>query len=253
MKILASKREYPTYEDYKASGEYSDSQLATIGRALEQGVSPRAVSLLANPEFTPDQMEVILDGLVELPLGQVASYADPNNSYKYMRYMFRIYSENIPDEVISLVENYTSNEDLRYNLIRRYGNRCCDEDTLRRYLNPKYPEQFIFYLADQIGSDGADAVLTLYDKYPKVLEDSNIYLAYNLNNLFDELGFFDEFRDLPHRLLHTELSDAQMAYILECIEMWDAGDLPLDLLYSFIDPNMSVEDMEHEVEAWKNR
>lgn len=85
MKIMASKREYPTYDDYAASGKFSMGQLTILKLAFSMGEPPKLISLLANPEFTEAQMNSIFYAIdLKVSLRELSLYADPSFSTEQM-------------------------------------------------------------------------------------------------------------------------------------------------------------------------
>lgn len=78
MYIRGSSRTYPTYEEYEKSGKFSSGQLYWILKGFNINLTPRDISLYAQPEFTPDQMEEIYDGFnCELDFRDILLYARP--------------------------------------------------------------------------------------------------------------------------------------------------------------------------------
>ena len=86
MKILASKREYPTLQEYLGSGEFDLNQRGILAKAFAAGISPKKLAVLANPEFDARQMIEIYSGFVNynLSIADVLMYANPELDYQQM-------------------------------------------------------------------------------------------------------------------------------------------------------------------------
>lgn len=101
MKILASKQ-YPTYEDYVASGKFDDDQLIVLRRAFEdKNLSPRAIRFIANPQYSRLQMQTLLVACDHFPLAQVALAADPQFSAPQMYAIFAALRSGVSAEDIA--------------------------------------------------------------------------------------------------------------------------------------------------------
>ena len=86
MKILASTRVYETYEDYAASGKFDAGQLKQIFWGFSKGLSPKSISLYADPAFNHAQMECIYMALSRgAPRRLVTFMADPRFDVNQMR------------------------------------------------------------------------------------------------------------------------------------------------------------------------
>ena len=86
MKILASKREYPTLQEYLNTGNFDLNQRGILTKAFAAGLSPKKVAVLANPEFDARQMIEIYSGFVNynLSVSEVLLYANPELDYRQM-------------------------------------------------------------------------------------------------------------------------------------------------------------------------
>lgn len=103
MKILASTREYPTYEEYEASGKFDMDQLGNIRLAFRNNFSPKQISILANPEFSADQMAVLSYWMsMGIPLRRVVLMANPELSVDQMEVLsYYAHREDVSDEVLA--------------------------------------------------------------------------------------------------------------------------------------------------------
>lgn len=175
MKILASRHEM-TYEDYVESGrftpdqldaiqvgfneeltpkeisvfaqpEYSVGQMAQICGGFYQGLTFREVLLFANPEFNADQMFIIRDDLEDhvAPFDTISLYAKPEFDVETMEMLHQAVVASIPhDEIKAIIEHNFSKtvlEVMLENLIDwaiEFNNAIDFGDYVEEYVAPKY-------------------------------------------------------------------------------------------------------------------
>ena len=76
MYIRGSSQTYPTYEEYENSGKYNKKQLLAIEKAFQYRLSPKAISILANPMFNYDQMRQIFGAFFGGAMGMYGDVDD---------------------------------------------------------------------------------------------------------------------------------------------------------------------------------
>lgn len=104
MKILASTRVYETYEDYAASGKFDAGQLKQIFWGFSNGLSPKSISLYADPAFNHAQMECIYMTLSRGATRRLVTFmADPRFDVDQMRELKFCIEDNPPMEALDLV------------------------------------------------------------------------------------------------------------------------------------------------------
>lgn len=107
MYILASKREYPTLQDYVDSGKFDLNQYGVIRSAFNAGLTPKQISVFADPVFDVWQMVSMSDAFIDgFTIGQVSVIADPRFSAQQMDCIKDVmgYPRTTPED-ISLIAN----------------------------------------------------------------------------------------------------------------------------------------------------
>lgn len=88
MKILASTREFPTYSDYLASMDFTASQLQEISYGFRGGLSPKKMSIIANPKLQAEQMAILIGDLLgDISFNTVLLYASPEFNLRQTEYL----------------------------------------------------------------------------------------------------------------------------------------------------------------------
>lgn len=104
MKIMAGTRHYPTLQEYLNTGNFDLNQRGIIASLFNYGLSPKKISIIANPEFDARQMLELRDGFLtyKLSISDVLLYANPALNYRQMEFI----KHCISSKTLSTVEFY---------------------------------------------------------------------------------------------------------------------------------------------------
>lgn len=273
MKILAS-RQYPTYANYRDSGEFTSDQLRILRSACEDNISDKKLSVLANPEYSPEQMQQIRSALHYLPLSVVLVGGDPRLSPKQMSMLFSIlYSESITisdveawgplydlspsvmrcleyratgaiseglaDALISLEVS----DDVKFTILDNIINSGGDLDVndIAKLDTNQFPLSVIEGVAYWLGNGSDDLILELYSMYPEsfaFLDAADVdALCHVINN---------ELWDLGKDLVSGKYKNAEQIEAILLAMLWvDEGSLSREVCYELADPSLTAEEIHH--------
>ena len=243
MKIYASKREYPTYEDYANSGRFTSKQLAVLENAFTQNyknITPKKISIIANPEFSPEQMYVILQALATLPVSVVLSFADPTYSVDHMKYICTGYEFAVSDKVLDLIDSCSISYAVKFDILSQFLDSNWDYDLLYLYLGHDYPANFIEGASFWIDSNAGDVLLYLIDTYPNVFDGISAGAIEDIGEVIEE--FYWEFNFMSE-LSQADLSVEQMRVVVSALHQIYLHKVPVGVLPKLLDSTLSLDEM----------
>lgn len=243
MKIYASKREYPSYEDYVNSGKFTKEQLAVLENAFTQNyknITPKKISIIANPEFSPEQMYAVLIAFATLPVSAVLSFADPAYSVDHMKYACAGYEFTVSDKVLDLIDSCPISYAVKLEILRQYIDNDWDYDLLYLYLGHNYPTNFIEGASFWIGSNAGDDLLYIINKYPAAFDGLSANFIEDIGEGIENIYWDFNFRD---ELSQSNFSEEQVKVILSAVYHLYWGDISVETLNQLMDSTLTPDEM----------
>lgn len=240
MKILASKREYPTLQDYVESGLFNKEQLEELMYAFGSNLSPKKVLMLADPKFDAYQMSFLRRALIDYPVSKVAPYADPCFNIDQMRFWNIKYTQNVSDEIADLIESSKVSDRTKYNIIYSVVDLGVNVEDLRPYLASGCSVSFLEGISPWIGSAAGDIVLNLYKQYPEAFTDRQ---SDDIDGIASGVDVSSS--HIQNQLTSCKWSSEQMSVLLDALYAVYFGDKSAVTLEMMLDPNLSADDMRH--------
>lgn len=238
MKILASSREYPTYKDYVESGLFNKEQLEDLMYAFGANLSPKKVSMLADPKFDVPQMAFLRRALTDYPISKVAPYADPCFNIDQMRFWNIKYTQNVSDEIADLIESSKVSDRTKYNIIYNVAAWGMNIEDLRPYLASDCSVSFLEGISPWIGSRAGAIVMNLYKQYPEAFTDRQSDDIEGIASGVDESS-----SHIQNQLTSYKWSSEQMGMLLDTLYAVYFGDRSVVILEMMLDPHLSTDEM----------
>ena len=208
--------------------------------AFGANLSPKKVSMLADPKFDAPQMAFLRRELTDYPISKVAPYADPCFNIDQMRFWNIKYTQNVSDEIADLIESSKLSDSAKYSLMYNVVSWGMDIEDLRPYFASDCSVSFLEGISPWIGSGAGAIVLNLYKQYPEAFIGRQSDDIDGIANGVDVSS-----SHIQNQLTSYNWSSEQMDMLLDALYAVYFGDKSAVTLEMMLDPNLSPDDMRH--------